>query len=582
MYNYLKMKKSLFFSRLSLIVAITAVLFSSCKKEQRDDEPEESSTPTVERMSSCNPYSLRIMQAALDSLLSTRAVDSACEIVLEPTDYYFRVSAVDTVAIASLKKMDVEVFDYPLDREFEDDTDYYLDAQEFNDNETSWSYMTLSPRYAVNEIPYDSVLEAEERGSFIRVEFDVRNNRISGDLLDECFVPEHAVMTKSGSSLPVSPEELEAMAYKIAGVSQEEVETKASSSYPAGYVYVKNGSSNLPVKGVKVRVQKFLKWRTVYTNESGYFSVSEKFSKPNISIIYDNTKSFTIWGNWAFLAPATFTKQSCTTASSFRLAFDRSTDYSPWSWSVVSNAAYDYYKNCSNSGILKSVSTPPSNMKIWCLNVNWQGVGGGAPMMKHLITSRVLSGASAVFAYMASLGWVAVVVSLAVAAAINIMGPDILMVTHNKTYNNLYATTFHELSHASHFNAIGEWNYGKLIWYEMTHGDNTNLYGTGGTGADGEGYCEVSETYAFSIENYIRKTLLHESSPSNGESNAYFFHKYVSTLSSLLINGTLTPGQIYSCMSSNTRSMSSLMTALCNKYPSKRTAIQTEMANNGL
>lgn len=162
------------------------------------------------------------------------------------------------------------------------------------------------------------------------------------------------------------------------------------------------------------------------------------------------------------------------------------------------------------------------------------------------------------------------------------MGPDILMVTYNSTYNDLYATTFHELSHASHFKSIGEWNYGKLIWYEMTHGDKTNLYGTGGTGADGEGFCEVSETYAFSIENYIRKVLLYESSSSYGESRSYFFNKYVSTLSSLLINGTLTPGQIYSCMSSGIGNMSSLMTGLCSKYPSKRAAIQTEMKNNGL
>lgn len=182
---------------------------------------------------------------------------------------------------------------------------------------------------------------------------------------------------------------------------------------------------------------------------------------------------------------------------------------------------------------------------------------------------------------MAGLGWGSVV-SLVAAAAINIMGPDILIVTHNQTYNTLYATTFHELSHSSHFKSIGEWNYGKLIWYEMTHGDATNLYGTGGTGVDGEGYCEVSETYAFSIENYIRKKQLHDSRYDVGTTSSYFFHKYVSTLSSLLINGTLTPGQIYSCMSSDGQDMSSVMTSLCNKYPSKKNDIQAEMTKKGL
>jgi hypothetical protein len=568
-----------------LLMALLAIACLSCEKVTFN-YPEVVQTvhnSRIEGNTVENPYSLRIMQAALDSLLLTKSGAADYEsIVLEPTDYYIRICAIDTTAVEVLSALDVELFDYPLDCEFEDDAEYFFDPVEPVENQSGWFYTAVPVEYSSEEIPYQDVIDAQESGSYIKVDLDTGNDKLlSCDLIDKCYIPEHDLLTKSGDKLPVSPEELEAMAYVIAGVQQDDCMTKASSSYPCGYVYLNDGKSDRPVKGVKIRVQKFLKWRIVYTNASGYFSVSDKFKKPNISIMYNNTKDFTIWGNWLFLAPATYTITNCTTANSFQKTFKSKDSYSPWTWAVVNNATYDYYDNCSNTGILKGVSLPPSNMKLWCLNVNLGNVGGGAPMIKHLITSRVLSGTTAILAFMASINWVTVITT-AVAAIINVMGPDILINTYNKTYNKLYATTFHELSHASHFSSIGEWNYGKLIWYEMTHGDNTNLYGTGGTGIEGEGFCEVSETYAFSIENYIRKSLLSESSPSSGQSRSYFFNKYVSTLSSLLINGTLTPGQIYSCMSSSTGDMNSLMTALCNKYPSKKTAIQTEMKNKGL
>ena len=77
----------------------------------------------------------------------------------------------------------------------------------------------------------------------------------------------------------------------------------------------------------------------------------------------------------------------------------------------------------------------------------------------------------------------------------------------------------------------------------MMHGDKNNLYGKGDTGTDGEGYCEVSETYAFSIENFVRDSILTNTSRA-GQSSHYFFGKYVTVLSNLLINETLTPGEI--------------------------------------
>lgn len=529
-----------------------------------------------------NPYSLRIMQAALDSLLSTKGIANK-EIELKPTDYYIRINPTDSLSTQLLSSMDVELFDYPLDCEFEDNAEYYYDPQEPIGQDSEWYYSAVPVEYSTKEIPYKDVLEAQAEGEIIHLELNANiDNKVSCELLDECYVPEHALKTKTGDKLPVSIEELESMAFLIAGV-QEEYKTKASSPQnPSGFVYVNDGSKKRPVKGVKIRVQKFINWSTVYTNDAGYFYVCEKYNKPNISIIYSNQKDFIIWGNWLFLAPATYTVTSCTHPNSFTKEFNQKNTYAPWTWAVVNNSAYEYYCNCATNQMLNGVSLPPSKMKLWCLNVDMGNVGGGAPMIKHLVTSRVLSGTTAILSYLTTIRWVKFITT-AVAAVINVMGPDILLNTFKQSYSDLYLTTYHELCHASHFSSIGEWNYGKLIWYEMTHpGDATNIYGVGGTGAEGEGYCEVSESFAYSIENF--KQYKTSSGPYywHGNTKAYFFGKYVTVLTNLLINSVIVPGDIFACMTPEMTSMDDLLEQLCLNNPGKKSVIQSEMAKAGL
>ena len=576
------MKKSTNSTIFALIIIAMFSVFASCSKAFKDNSELDSLNNgfPIGGTHCTNPYSLRIMQAALDSLLATKSMVGSTYI-LEPTDYYVRISSLDTTAIASLRNMDIELFDYPLDCEFAENSVYYYDPEEPDNSTNIWHYTAVSPKLAKEEVPYEKVLEAENHGELLSIELTTdAHYELSCDLIDECYVPDHDMGTKSHTPLPVSPDELENMAFIIAGVPHNSSMTKASSVIPCGHVYLDNAGAKMPVKGVKIRVQRYIKWDTTNTNDYGFFYVTNKYTNPNISIIYSNQKDFTIWGKWAFVAPTSITVFNCKNANSFEKTFYNS-DPTPWSWAVVNNAAYDYYSNCTSIGKLKDVSIPPSNMKLWCVNLDLGIVAGGTPMMKHLITSRVLSGTNAVLAYLTHIGlgrWVPVTI----AAVINVFGPDILINTYNKSYNSLYATTFHELSHSSHFNAIGEWNYGKIIWYEMTHGDSTDYYGKGGTGTDEEGYSEVSETYAYSIENYIRKTILKEYKPSAGEDTHYFFNKYVTTLSDLLINGVLTPGEVYGCMTKNTKSMDSLLSSICSKYPSKEATIKTEMSKNGL
>ena len=109
-----------------LLMALLAIACLSCEKVTFN-YPEVVQTvhnSRIEGNTVENPYSLRIMQAALDSLLLTKSGAADYEsIVLEPTDYYIRICAIDTTAVEVLSALDVELFDYPLDCEFEDDAE---------------------------------------------------------------------------------------------------------------------------------------------------------------------------------------------------------------------------------------------------------------------------------------------------------------------------------------------------------------------------------------------------------------------------------------------------------------------------
>ena len=143
------------------------------------------------------------------------------------------------------------------------------------------------------------------------------------------------------------------------------------------------------------------------------------------------------------------------------------------------------------------------------------------------------------------------------------------------------ALTFHELSHASHYSVTGRSNYAKLILYELSYALSDG-YGPGGTGSEGEGLCELSETYAYSFENYIRKNSLGLAEYDKGTGPSFFFADYTKVLTAIMTENVLTPGQVFSCITQDTGNMDTLLNNLCATYPSKATTINELMSTYGL
>lgn len=569
------------------VMLFLSIVLSSCEKSFVSQREELNShiVSYPKPKESVNPYSLKIMRQALDSLMVKTKSDVEGEgAEMDATDYYVRICPMDTASISALMNMDVELFDYPLDCEYEDDAEFYYDPDTLDENNNDWFYTAISSEYELVELPYDNnedEEEPEDTGSYPEYGIIIEGgDTVIVEMIDSCYIPDHDIGTKSISKFRVSPHELEAMAYHIAGVEYHGLTTKTSTNTQGHVYYSENESEVLPIKGVKVRVQKFVAWSTTYTDSNGHFAISRNWNKPNISILFDNVKGFTIWGNWAFLAPAAFTTSSCSNPGAYYKRFKRQDNYPQWSWAAVNNATYDYYEKCAHDPDWNGINTPPDNLKIWCFRMDAFSGMSSAPMFKHLTTTRSLTSTPTVIDVLNFVGWRRLIPS-SILLIINCVLPDLFINTYDCTNSDIISTMFHELSHASHFRKLGELNYVKLMTYEITNQlVHQEPYGTTTTNAIGEEICEVAETYAYSISNHRMKLIPNEPQQLFGTGN--FFGKYVLIITELLNYHTLEPRQIFSCLGRNTSSMDEVLNNLCISYPDKSEAIQETMQSHGL
>ena len=491
-----------------------------------------------------NPYSLSNMQAAYDELCKTKSLSSE---KLEATDLYVRFLPKDSTDIAFLQNLDLEFFDFPLDYEIEEYGNYYHDPS-VPEGEITWQYTKVKPDFLFPDIQYE--------------------------IIDECYIPEEdEELTKSSICGGDFAEELEMLAIKMAdlpaeySVSEDYIETKANvKNIPSGYVKLHYDSISEPVKGVKVRCHYFLKWTSDYTDENGYYKVSKKFTcNPHYSIIVENVKDFTIWGNWGFLAPANHNVGRYNKSGYDFEIYDNS---QAWKWLVINNAAYDYYKMCEKDGIKK----PPTNLKIWC----WGNVSvSSAPMLRHLVGLNATLFALP-FATMLYAGPVGVTFSF-LSWFVMMALPDVTIGTYRDTnkynttdiYESIYSVVWHELTHASHFAQVGESMWGRYINYIVTHCNN-GIYGDGTAETKGRDICELGESWANAFEQYSSYmkfgTYTYDSS--------IWFKSNIDALFNLMLYNIFTPKEIYLCLTNEVKSMGDLKQKLLEKYEDRSELIE--------
>lgn len=534
------------------IICLISLLVISCKKENAEpilsENTQKNSQITIGKKLE-NPYSLKNMQKALDSLLVLKGISSENTIILEATDLYVRFRPTDTTQYRALFEQGLELFDYPLDCEITQEGSYYHDPT-IPEDEITWQYAVVPTTRLSKDIQADIIYEVKDVKETDdpkdgEEELVIKNvtakTEISGSILERCYIPMEDFKSES-NQIPISAEELENMAISIARPNDLTPDTKASGTgSPRGYVKVYDDVSEtyVPIPGVKVRARYFLKWRNTYTDNNGYFYISTSFKKNSyLSVIFENSKGFSVWGNLAFLAPAYYNDGKQSSFASLK-TIEIKKSYQSWPWAVISKSAYDYYTSCSSSsGLLYGVQLPHPDLKIWSIG-DLTG-DSSTPMARHLTKAKTLSALGTMLSFCTSCLSLKITSSV-VAFALHVALPDMFIGSKNANYQKLYLTIQHEFTHASHFRQIGEWKWGDVIWYEMLQ----NGYPASPDNSRGEEYVRLTESYAYSIDNYINKKLFNKSlQEKDYHGNNFFFFNEIKLLTNPLVNGTFTPKKI--------------------------------------
>ncbi len=503
-----------------------------------------------------NPYSLKNMQNALDSLIKLKSFTPGTQLKLETTDYYVRFRPTDTTQYRTLFEQGLELFDYPLDCEILSEGSYYHDP-DIPEDEVTWQYTVIPVSKLTSSVNNEKIYKIEKNGDDITITDCNTGSSISGPIIEDCYIPGNDV--KGTFGIPVSAEELENMAISLVRPDDLISETKASGTgNPKGYVKVYDDKTHtyVTVPGVKVQARYFLRWKSSYTDNNGYFYISSSFKKNSyLSVIFDNSKGFTVWGNFAFLAPAYYNDGKKTDLTS-EIPITINKSKAAWPWAVISKSAYDYYTSCTSaSGLLYGVQKPYTDLKIW--SVGNLTKDASTPMARHLQTAKTLSSLGTMLSFCSSCLALQISSSI-VAFALHVALPDMFIGSKDYDYQSLYLSVQHEFSHASHFRQLGEWKWGDVIWYEMKHGGYTES----SDNSSGEEYVRLTESYAYSIENYINKKMFDTYLMDiNYAGRNYFFRDEIKELTNSLINEAITPQELSQSLT-NTYSYSELKNKL--------------------
>lgn len=527
------------------ILFLSSILLLSCSKEIDsvqspviDDIAEQKFGPEMvlgEKLN--NPYSLSNMQAAYESLVRTKSGEGTEVEELEANWLYVRVLPKDSTDVSFLIDSGLELFDYPLDYEIEVYGNSYHDPS-IPEDEITWQYTRVRPDFHFPET-------------------------MQYEILDECYIPEDDIETKSGTLF--NQGELEITAIENAGYKIDEAPlTKGSAAQhcPSGFVKMEQTAGNfVPAKGVKVKCNYFLKINSDYTTEYGFYYINTFFYvKPHYHIIFENEKDFKIWEGAVSLSVASKNYgRFDMKGHDFKICLSDD----EWNLAAINNASYEYYKHCKDTGI----KTPPSNLRICAIHADWSS----APMLKHLAGYKLTSGALATTFFLSScpvLGWIAAAATVIMSGIL----PDVYIGDYYTDYDDLKSMVFHELGHASHYSVVGEKVWGSYIEHIVTSwASGKGTYGDGKKNDAKQKICELGECWGYTSESLERKWL---------DTNNEWFAPAITSLYNVISYSYISKTNAFSCLKTDTKSIDSFFNNLIAKAPAKAKYIEDEFARN--
>ena len=470
-----------------------------------------------------NPYKTENITKALASLYPTKAG----RVEVEPTDLYVRFLPKDDVQCQILEDMGVYLIDHPLDYDILVEGDWYHDP-EVAEGDVTWQYAVVPSDFDFPDITYQ--------------------------LIHKCFISDNSQNTKSDG---IDWDAVERQSYILTGNEsrlQEMPSTKAAKIAPSGRITIvdekANGGKAFGVSGVRVSCNSFVKFSHTYTDRDGYYHMPKEFSSNlRYRLVFENEKGFSIGFNLV-LVPASVSTLGKAGPEGISMTVNSSSEEKLFRRCVVNNAAYDYISRCSKEDM--GITPPPADLRIWLFHALKPSsavmIHHGTGLSMDLL-DKFLGDYSSILRYFM---------------------PDITIgVKESNTYSSIYSEVCHELAHASHFSKVGVDYWNNYIQYivksylqtgGMTYGDGT---------AEGAGYCEVGECWAYYLESMMYKERYGGGIPSFG--TQYWFYPQIFRY---LDERGVTRADIFSILNANVKSRDDLRYALIGAFPHKRTIIE--------
>jgi hypothetical protein len=595
---------------ITLTTELDPVEKGSFSVEQRD------SRPVILGKQKENPYSVKNMQIALDSLLSyatvvgdgeLRSADISIQalenVSISTTDLYVRFLPQDTTGYEALQQdTTLELFNYPLDYEIVQTGDYLFDPT-LGDNEYTWRYAVVPPSYqppqgVIYEVLEELfIIEHSEGYSeevLLETETATRSVGISKGFIDsnlrEALIATSFVLTGNGDE--IRKNEVSNTRSTITTCKRKCIlwgtvcwTSCDTQYYPEGYIKVNTPSGNVGLKGVKVRTSRWFHSISMRTNASGYYCSSSDYyddiligNSAHYEIIFEGLRDSSSWtlSRSLFGALCLWTNSygaGYHTPAGHSVTFHTNSD--SWGKAVLSNAIYDYITYAKSEGI----SLLPKYIDI--ANKESNNLESSAPLLtQHLNLSLVydspLWGTGAVFLGYAALGWAL---------------PDLILRYTNSLdkYNDITAIVWHELTHVSqlermkkekgYFWASDYWSH--IVLQEASNDMNNGVtYGTKGNAnwqiiALTEGWAYYRE-WRMAIDHLGWRDAMNISSDNSGRERYFttlqFPYSYGAMYDSLVIAGCSYQNIEKSLCTYN---LIEFRNTLIAKYPSKKDRITT-------
>jgi len=427
-----------------------------------------------------NPYSLENMTKAFKAANPSKLKSMKS---LEATHLYVRF-APKSVEEKELLNQDttLSLYEYPLDYEILQYGQYYHDPT-IPENQITYQYTVVEVGYQFPNIEYE--------------------------ILSELYLPSEEDEEVELKSLQITNN------LAIDTTQTKNLELGKDKYRPEGNIFVQDDILNrdVPLRNVKVRIRNWFKIDNISTDVNGHFRSIEYKGDVDIIVLFENshcnlrstliniigTADTKLANEVKSLNIVISRDGRNTTTTPLPNGYRNFSDDKVWAWATVFNAVEDYWTYCST----QIIGTPRSGLKIWVNKNSRSGAAGdemtgAAPMFHRGWDFYKLNGDN-------FWKWIANVLYIPVSNVLmNVFHaflPDIVITygANNVNSADINEVTFHELSHASHENKVGESYWYKYVNYTVTN----NGYGNG-TGHN-FGVCALGEMWGYHMGWFLSR-----------------------------------------------------------------------------